>query len=101
MSQPETRLLFSFSALSLLEDTDAEADISDTLPLSSSPTTKLVTHSAATAFPDSGALPRGGFFSSCGCRSVSAYTKGSETVSLRSVQIAGRNLRDSSTCMTS
>jgi hypothetical protein len=92
-------MLFSFSALSLLED--ADADISDTLPLSSSPTMKLVTHSAATAFPDSGALPRGGFFSSCGCRSVSACTKGTETVSLRSLQIAGRNLRDSSTCMTS
>jgi hypothetical protein len=69
-------MLFSFSALSLLED--ADADISDTLPLSSSPITKLVTHSAATAFPDSGAFPRGGFFSSCGCRSVCACTKGTE-----------------------
>jgi hypothetical protein len=51
---------------------DAEADgRSDTRPLRSSPTTKLATQSAATAFPVSGALPRGSsFFSSCGC----AYT---------------------------
>lgn len=87
-------MLLSLSALSVLEDDgDAEADMSDTLPLSSSPTTKLVTHSAATAFPDSGALPRAGFFSSCGCRSVSACTNTENTVShfveaLAGIQIA-------------
>ena len=86
MSQPET--------LSLLEYDDDQADIDgDTLPLSSSPTTKVVTHSAATAFPDSGALPRAGFFSSCGCRSVSACTNTENTVShfvetLAGIQIA-------------
>lgn len=40
-----------------------------TRPLSSKPTTKLATHSAATALPGSGGLVRGGFFSGCGCRS--------------------------------
>jgi hypothetical protein len=64
-SQPEAEADFTLRG--------AEADgRSDTRPLSSSPTAKLATQSAATAFAVSGALPRGrSFFSSCGC----AYIK--------------------------
>jgi hypothetical protein len=85
-AQPEARRLSSAPS-SLL----ASADISDTLPLSSNPATKLVTHSAATAFLDSGARARSAFvFSSCGSRSVSACTKFQPVTESRHLTLQGK-----------